>query len=192
MKKSNEEKDIIFTKNNSIIEKGNDNPNKIKEDSQKNICKESNINIINSDKKEEENYNIKNDKGENVDYYDYRALYDNSILGRFSLHEKICIINKLNIIVYSKIKKELIIELNKKRFENKILLIKSRYKTDLILTKKLHSLVQEKMLRDFNFKKNLKDLRKKLMDEKIEKLKYKNLVFIMKAYGIFTGDQNVR
>ena len=192
MKKSNEEKDIIFTKNNSIIEKGNDNPNKIKEDSQENICKESNINIINSDKKEEESYNIKKDKGENVDYYDYRALYDNSILGRFSLHEKICIINKLNIIVYSKIKKELIIELNKKRFENKILLIKSRYKTDLILTKKLHSLVQEKMLRDFNFKKNLKDLRKKLMDEKIEKLKYKNLVFIMKAYGIFTGDQNVR
>ena len=83
-------------------------------------------------------------------------------------------------------------ELQRKRLENKILIIKSRYKTALILQKKLHSLIQEKMLRDFNFKKNLKDLRKKLMDEKIEKLKYKNLVFIMKAYGIYREDKNFR
>ena len=145
---------------------------------------ENNINNINN----EENKN----NNENNDFYDYKFIDDKNILGRFSLSEKLYIINKLNVIVYNKIKKELMIELSRKRLENKILLIKSRYKTALILQKKLHSLIQEKMLRDFNFKKNLKDLRKKLMDEKIEKLKYKNLVFIMKAYGIYREDKNVR
>ena len=139
-----------------------------------------------------ENKNKCNQSSENNDFYDYGILYGDKILGRFSVQEKIDIINKLNIIVYGKIKKELLMELERKRFENRLLQIKSQYKTALILQKKLHSLVQEKMLRDFFFKKNLKDLRKKLMDEKIEKLKYKNLVFIMKAYGIYRGDKNYR
>ena len=139
-----------------------------------------------------ENKNKCNQSSENNDFYYYGILYGDKILGRFSVQEKIDIINKLNIIVYGKIKKELLMELERKRFENRLLQIKSQYKTALILQKKLHSLVQEKMLRDFFFKKNLKDLRKKLMDEKIEKLKYKNLVFIMKAYGIYRGDKNYR
>ena len=84
------------------------------------------------------------------------------------------------------------IELKRKRLENKILLIKSKIKTNLILHKKLQSLVQQKMIRDFNFKKKLKDFRKKLMDEKIESLKYKNIVCIMKAYGIYREDKTYR
>ena len=162
-----------------------DTDNKEKEEQNKIIEENNNINnIINNDNDNKEE--------ENSDFYDYRVLYSDKVLGRFSLHEKISIINKLNIIVMGRIKKELIMELNKKRFENKLLLIKSRYKTALILQKRLHSLVQEKMLRDFNFKKNLKDLRKKLMDEKIEKLKYKNLVFIMKTYGIYQENKYYR
>ena len=119
-------------------------------------------------------------------------LKDNKILGRFTFSEKLYIINKLNVIVYNKIKKELMIELNRKRLENKILIIKSRIKTKLILQKKMQSLVQQKMIRDFNFKKKLKDLRKKLMDEKIDNLKYKNIVCIMKSYGIFREDKSYR
>ena len=155
-----------------------------------------NINFTNEQKEEiqnnEENNNENENNDENNDVYDYRILCSDKVLGRFSLHDKICIINKLNMIVYSRIKKELLMELKRKRFENKILLIKSRLKTDLILQKRLHSLIQEKMLRDFNFKKNLKDLRKKLMDEKIEKLKYKNLIFIMRTYGIYREDKCYR
>ena len=158
--------------------------NKEKEENNKILEENNNNNIINNDNDNKED--------DNNDFYDYRVLYSDKVLGRFSLHEKISIINKLNIIVMGRIKKELIMELNRKRFENKLLLIKSRYKTALILQKRLHSLVQEKMLRDFNFKKNLKDLRKKLMDEKIEKLKYKNLVFIMRTYGIYREDKYYR
>ena len=158
--------------------------NKEKEEKNKILEENNNNNIINNEGDNKED--------DNNDFYDYRVLYSDKVLGRFSLHEKISIINKLNIIVMGRIKKELIMELNKKRFENKLLLIKSRYKTALILQKRLHSLVQEKMLRDFNFKKNLKDLRKKLMDEKIEKLKYKNLVFIMRTYGIYREDKYYR
>ena len=183
-------------KTNIITNKDIDDNNiKEKKEEELNNNIKSNDNIINeeNDKKEEiDNKKSENEDTQNNDVYDYRALYSDKVLGRFSLHEKIIIINKLNIIVYSKIKKELIMELQRKRLENKILIIKSRYKTALILQKKLHSLIQEKMLRDFNFKKNLKDLRKKLMDEKIEKLKYKNLVFIMKAYGIYREDKNFR
>ena len=146
-------------------------------------------NSINENNKESNN-NINN--SENNDYYDYKFLDDKNILGRFSLSEKFYIINKLNVIVYNKIKKELMIELKRKRLENKILLIKSRIKTHLILQKKLQSLIQQKMIRDFNFKKKLKDLRKKLMDEKIEKLKYKNIVCIMRAYGIYNEDKSYR
>ena len=145
----------------------------------------------------EENSIDENNKGnknnsENNDCNDYKFLEDKNILGRFSISDKFNIINKLNVLVYNKIKKELMIELKNKRLENKILLIKSRIKTHLILQKKLQSLVKKRMIRDFNFKKKLKDLRKKLMDEKIEKLKYKNIVCIMKAYGIFREDKSYR
>ena len=159
--------------------------------------KEKESNSINENNKENinkiENSNNNNiNNKENNDYYDYKFLDDKNILGRFSLSEKLYIINKLNVIVYNKIKKELMIELQRKRLENKILLIKSRIKTHLILQKKLQSLIQQKMIRDFNYKKKLKDLRKKLMDEKIEKLKYKNIVCIMKAYGIYREDKSYR
>ena len=159
--------------------------------------KEKESNSINENNKENIN-KIENSNNnditnkENNDYYDYKSLDDKNILGRFSLSEKLYIINKLNVIVYNKIKKELMIELQRKRLENKILLIKSRIKTHLILQKKLQSLIQQKMIRDFNHKKKLKDLRKKLMDEKIEKLKYKNIVCIMKAYGIYSEDKSYR
>jgi hypothetical protein len=140
------------------------------------------------------NLNDNNDenKEKNNEDDEYNFLKDNKILGRFTFSQKLYIINKLNVIVYNRIKKELMIELKRKRLENKILMIKSRIKTKLILQKKMQSLVQQKMIRDFNFKKKLKDLRKKLMDEKIEKLKYKNLVFLMKAYGIYREDNFCR
>ena len=169
------EKDENNKNNNDKLQENNSD-NKGKQNENNNI-------VINSN-------NIIEEK--NIDLYDYSPLYSDKVLGRFSLSDKINIINKLNIIIYGKIKKELLIELKRKRIENKLLLIKSQYKTALILQKRLHSLVQEKMLRDFNFKKNLKDLRKKLMDEKIEKLKYKNIVCIMKAYGIYTDDKSYR
>ena len=138
------------------------------------------------------NDNNNENKEKNDEDDEYKYLKDNKILGRFTFSEKLYIINKLNVIVYNKIKKELMIELNRKRLENKILIIKSRIKTKLILQKKMQSLVQQKMIRDFNFKKKLKDLRKKLMDEKIENLKYKNIVCIMKSYGIFREDKSYR
>jgi hypothetical protein len=147
-------------------------------------------NKININYTSDENNNNNNEES-NVEN-NYNFLKDDKILGRFSLQEKLYIINKLNVIVYNKIKQELMIELKRKRLENKILLIKSRIKTNLILHKKLQSLVQQKMIRDFNFKKKLKDFRKKLMDEKIESLKYKNIVCIMKAYGIYREDKTYR
>ena len=140
----------------------------------------------------DENNKENNNNSENNECNDYKFLEDKNILGRFSISDKFNIINKLNVLVYNKIKKELMIELKNKRLENKILLIKSRIKTHLILQKKLQSLVQQRMIRDFNFKKKLKDLRKKLMDEKIEKLKYKNIVCIMRAYGIYNEDKSYR
>ena len=153
--------------------------------------KDNKINEKEENSIDENNKENKNNS-ENNDCNDYKFLEDKNILGRFSISEKFNIINKLNVLVYNKIKKELMIELKNKRLENKILLIKSRIKTHLILQKKLQSLVQQRMIRDFNFKKKLKDLRKKLMDEKIEKLKYKNIVCIMKAYGIYTDDKSYR
>ena len=153
--------------------------------------KENKINEKEENSIDENNKENKNNS-ENNDCNDYKFLEDKNILGRFSISEKFNIINKLNVLVYNKIKKELMIELKNKRLENKILLIKSRIKTHLILQKKLQSLVQQRMIRDFNFKKKLKDLRKKLMDEKIEKLKYKNIVCIMRAYGIYNEDKSYR
>ena len=164
-----------------------ENDEDIKQNNTKdNINKIENSNSINiiEDKKEDNN--------DNNDLYNFNFLTDKNILGRFTSSEKLYIINKLNVLVYNKIKRELMIELRRKRLENKILLIKSRIKTNLILQKKMQSLIQQKMIRDFNFKKKLKDLRKKLMDEKIEKLKYKNIVCIMKAYGIFREDKSYR
>ena len=178
-------------KNEIINSNKNNNDNTEENKKQEEINQNSNSDNLENKKNNENKDNYK-ESSENNDIYDYGILYGDKILGRFTVQEKINIINKLNIIVYGKIKKELLMELERKRFENKLLQIKSQYKTALILQKKLHSLVQEKMLRDFFFKKNLKDLRKKLMDEKIEKLKYKNLVFIMKAYGIYRGDKNYR
>ena len=153
---------------------------------QDNKINEKEENSIDENNKENKN------NSENNDCNNYKFLEDKNILGRFSISEKFNIINKLNVLVYNKIKKELMIELKNKRLENKILLIKSRIKTHLILQKKLQSLVQQRMIRDFNFKKKLKDLRKKLMDEKIEKLKYKNIVCIMRAYGIYNEDKSYR
>ncbi len=158
---------------------------------------ENNNDTIDNTNKQEENINTEENNNNNIeennnDFYDFKALYSDKVLGRFSIEEKINIINKLNVLVYGRTKKELLMELKRKRIENKLLLLKSNYKKALILQKRLHSLIQEKMLRDFNFKKNLKDLRKKLMDEKIEKLKYKNLVFIMKTYGIYREDKCFR
>ena len=164
-----------------------ENDEGIKENNIKdNINKIENSNSINiiEDKKEDNN--------DNNDLYNFNFLTDKNILGRFTSSEKLYIINKLNVLVYNKIKRELMIELRRKRLENKILLIKSRIKTNLILQKKMQSLIQQKMIRDFNFKKKLKDLRKKLMDEKIEKLKYKNIVCIMRAYGIYNEDKSYR
>ena len=155
-------------------------------------------NIINEENKNNTNNNINNiqekdqENNNNNEGNDYNFLNDNKILGRFTLAEKLYIINKLNVIVYNKIKKELMMELRRKRLENKILMINSKIKTNLILHKKLHSLIQEKMIRDYNYKKKLKDFRKKLMDEKIENLKYKNIVCIMKAYGIYQEDKSYR
>ena len=161
-----------------------ENDEGIKENNIKdNINKIENSNSINI---------IEDKKEDNNDLYNFNFLTDKNILGRFTSSEKLYIINKLNVIVYNKIKKELMIELNRKRLENKILIIKSRIKTKLILQKKMQSLVQQKMIRDFNFKKKLKDLRKKLMDEKIDNLKYKNIVCIMKSYGIFREDKSYR
>ena len=153
--------------------------------------KDNKINEKEENSIDENNKENKNNS-ENNDCNDYKFLEDKNILGRFSISDKFNIINKLNVLVYNKIKKELMIELKNKRLENKILLIKSRIKTHLILQKKLQSLVQQRMIRDFNFKKKLKDLRKKLMDEKIEKLKYKNIVCIMRAYGIYNEDKSYR
>ena len=163
-----------YSKDENKIEKENE----IDEQNKININYTSNENNNNNEESNAEN--------------NYNFLKDDKILGRFSLQEKLYIINKLNVIVYNKIKQELMIELKRKRLENKILLIKSKIKTNLILHKKLQSLVQQKMIRDFNFKKKLKDFRKKLMDEKIESLKYKNIVCIMKAYGIYREDKTYR
>ena len=177
---------------NDLQEKNNYNEIKGKEQINQNLKESNNINLEYNTEEKNVNKEEKLENKENNEIYDYNALYSDKILGRFSLQDKLLLINKLNIIVYGKIKKELLMELKRKRLENKLLMIKSRYKTHLILQKRLHSLIQEKMLRDFYFKKNLKDLRKKLMDEKIEKLKHKNLVFVMKSYGIYREEKYFR
>ena len=97
----------------------------------------------NIEEKNNENKIIINDDNENNEETNYKFLNDDKILGRFSPTQKLYIINKLNVIVYNRIKKELMIELKRKKLENKILLIKSRIKTNLISHKKLQSLIQQ-------------------------------------------------
>ena len=182
---------------------------------------EGNITIINENKEKEKlnkinnNYskdnftdknNINNnlnsikDNSNNIKDYDvfddiylkYNSLFNDNILGRFSVLQKINIINKLNIILFNKIKKELQLQLKRKQLENELLKIRNSFKDKLIKKKKLYSLIQEKMLRDYNIKRKLKDLRKKLMDERISALRYKNLTYIMKSYGIYNEDKYFR
>ena len=170
--------------------------------------KESKIIIINN-KKENQNQKLKNNQSSdtnkindknitnNNDIFDdifekYNSLFNDNILGRFSILQKINIINKLNIILFNKIKKELELQLKRKQLENDLLKIRNGYKDKLIKKKKLYSLIQQKMLRDYNFKRKLKNLRKKLMDERINILRYKNLTYIMKNYGIYNEDKFFR
>ena len=170
--------------------------------------KESKIIIINN-KKENQNQKSKNNQSSdtnkindknitnNNDIFDdifekYNSLFNDNILGRFSILQKINIINKLNIILFNKIKKELELQLKRKQLENDLLKIRNGYKDKLIKKKKLYSLIQQKMLRDYNFKRKLKNLRKKLMDERINILRYKNLTYIMKNYGIYNEDKFFR
>ena len=156
--------------------------------------KEIKIKLNNNKDKIIENKNNSNNKTDLFDdiYLKYNTLFNDDILGRFTILQKINIINKLNLILFNKIKKELQLQLKRKQLENEILKIKSGYKDKLIKKKKLYSLIQQKMLKDYNYKRKLKDLRKKLMDERIDLLRYKNLVFIMKSYGIYNEDKHFR
>ena len=161
--------------------------------------KQSNLNDSSDNKKEynekkDENINDNNDNSDVFEdlFYKYSSLFNDDVLGRFPVLQKINIVNKLNIILFNKIKKELQLQLKRKQLENEILKIKSGYKDKLIKKKKLYSLIQQKMLKDYNYKRKLKDLRKKLMDERIDLLRYKNLVFITKSYGIYNGDNFFR
>ena len=122
----------------------------------------------------------------------YNLLLNKNFLGRFSPLEKFNIINKLSIIIFEKIKRDLSLILKRKKFANELLKLKNSYKDKLIQKKLLYSIIQEKMFRDFNCRKKLKDLRKKLMDEKIEKLRYRNQVYIMRTYGIYRPENYSR
>ena len=169
---------------------------------------ESKIILINSNKTENQTLNkntinnnkdiiIENNNSNNNDIFDdifvkYNTLFNDNILGRFTVLQKINIINKLNLILFNKIKKELELQLKRKQLENQLLKLRNGYKDKLIKKKKLYSLIQQKMLRDYNFKRKLKNLRKKLMDERINILRYKNLTYIMKNYGIYNEDKFFR
>ena len=162
--------------------------------------KESKVIIINKKENQKsnkidnsiENNNINNNNLFDDLYLKYNSLFNENILGRFSVLQKINIINKLNIILFNKIKKELELQLKRKQLENNLLKLKNGYKDRLIKKKKLYSLIQQKMLRDYNFKRQLKNIRKKIMDERINILRYKNLTYIMKSYGIYNEDKSFR
>ena len=196
-------KSLIPTKESKIIfinqnkkEKQSSNKNIINNSIDKNIEN----NIINKKNNEDNNFNNKyqeNNIKKDNDIFDdiflkYNSLFNDNILKRFSIFQKINIINKLNLILFNKIKKELEFQLKRKQLENQLLKIRNGYKDKLIKKKKLYSLIQQKMLRDYNFKKKLKDLRKKLMDEKINLLREKNLEYIMKSYGIYNEEKSYR
>ena len=153
--------------------------------------KEIKIKLTNKDK------NIDNKNDDKTDLFDdiflkYNTLFNDDILSRFSVLQKINIINKLNLLLFNKIKKELQLQLKRKQLENQLLKIRNGYKDKLIKKKKLYSLIQQKMLRDYNFKRKLKDIRKKLMDDKINLLRDKNLTYIMKSYGIYNESKSYR
>ena len=153
--------------------------------------KEIKIKLTNKDK------SIDNKKDDKTDLFDdiflkYNTLFNDDILSRFSVLQKINIINKLNLLLFNKIKKELQIQLKRKQLENQLLKIRNGYKDKLIKKKKLYSLIQQKMLRDYNFKRKLKDMRKQLMDNKINLLRDKNLTYIMKSYGIYNESKSYR
>ena len=150
------------------------------------------INNNNKNNQINDNNNINNtDKFDDI-FIKYNTLFNDNVLGRFSVLQKINIINKLNIILFNKIKKELEYQLKRKQLENDLLKLRNGYKDRLIKKKKLYSLIQQKMLRDYNFKRQLKNLRKQLMDERINILRYKNLQYIMKNYGIYNEDKYFR
>ena len=153
--------------------------------------KEIKIKLTNKDK------SIDNKKDDKTDLFDdiflkYNTLFNDDILSRFSVLQKINIINKLNLLLFNKIKKELQLQLKRKQLENQLLKIRNGYKDKLIKKKKLYSLIQQKMLRDYNFKRKLKDMRKQLMDNKINLLRDKNLTYIMKSYGIYNERKSYR
>ena len=147
-----------------------------------------NSNIINDNDNDNDNHS---DVFEDL-FFKYSSLFNDEVLGRFPVLQKINIVNKLNIILFNKIKKELQLQLKRKQLENQLLKIRNGYKDKLIKKKKLYSLIQQKMLRDYNFKRKLKDIRKKLMDEKINILRDKNLTYIMKSYGIYNESKSYR
>ena len=151
--------------------------------------KEIKIKLTNKDK------SIDNKKDDKTDLFDdiflkYNTLFNDDILSRFSVLQKINIINKLNLLLFNKIKKELQLQLKRKQLENQLLKIRNGYKDKLIKKKKLYSLIQQ--LRDYNFKRKLKDMRKQLMDNKINLLRDKNLTYIMKSYGIYNERKSYR
>ena len=183
------EKKIIHKFNkNSIIPS---NESKVIIINNKKENQKSNKNDINNNKKDNSSIENNNNLFDDI-FLKYNSLFNENVLGRFSVLQKINIINKLNIILFNKIKKELELQLKRKQLENNLLKLRNGYKDRLIKKKKLYSLIQQKMLRDYNFKRQLKNIRKKIMDERINILRYKNLTYIMKSYGIYNEDKNFR
>ena len=189
-----ESKIILINQSKKELQSSNKNiiNNSIDKNIENNIINKKNNEDNNINNKYQEN-NIKKDNDIFDDIFlKYNSLFNDNILKRFSIFQKINIINKLNLILFNKIKKELELQLKRKQLENQLLKIRNGYKDMLIKKKKLYSLIQQKMLRDYNFKKKLKDLRKKLMDQKINLLREKNLEYIMKNYGIYNEDKSYR
>ena len=164
------------------------NNNSIKSDSEP--INENEISISGNKETSNESDNT-NNTSDNL-LAQYNLLLNKNFLGRFTPLEKFNIINKLSIIIFEKIKRDLSLILKRKKFTNELLKLKNSYKDKLIQKKLLYSIIQQKMFRDFNCRKKLKDLRKKLMDEKIERLRYRNQVYIMRTYGIYRPENYSR
>ena len=164
------------------------NNNSIKSDSEP--INENEISISGNKETSNESDNT-NNSSDNL-LAQYNLLLNKNFLGRFKPLEKFNIINKLSIIIFEKIKRDLSLILKRKKFTNELLKLKNSYKDKLIQKKLLYSIIQQKMFRDFNCRKKLKDLRKKLMDEKIERLRYRNQVYIMRTYGIYRPENYSR
>ena len=164
------------------------NNNSIKNDSEP--INENEISISGNKETSNESDNA-NNTSDNL-LAQYNLLLNKNFLGRFKPLEKFNIINKLSIIIFEKIKRDLSLILKRKKFTNELLKLKNSYKDKLIQKKLLYSIIQQKMFRDFNCRKKLKDLRRKLMDEKIERLRYRNQVYIMRTYGIYRPENYSR